>query len=447
MPSAGPDHDNPGAAALDERPAPPRDDSDEHEITAALGGTVAAEPAPGTSHGKSPTARELLAQVASRLPHAPRAAELEHRERRFVRWLLLFTALFMTVLFGTLWWLDPISVTGRQTRFSIVENGGVRQAKLDLMQELKSPPDVLVLGSSRSMKLDPADIERVSGATAFNGAVSGGTTKDMFLYASYAEELWGGEGEYPHLVLGVVHDVFRDEGTAALDPRLKKFLPRAAQDHPPLEVAKQLLTVKTVEAGWRASREVVPRDGWSSLLHPTEGVGRHDAALATTGKQKGNQRENLSARGMQQFDPSVDYKRPLDKRVETQMRSFVERSFQADADYTGVDEGGLDYLVKMIRIANSHGDVPTLWVTPFNPEAIQYLPAEEYERRDTKFRDTIRELQRDKALRFEFVDLADLDTFGGDPDEFYDGIHMTPKNTELVIEHLDAEGLLAPKPG
>lgn len=294
------------------------------------------------------------------------------------------------------------------------------------------------------MKLDPEEIERVSGATAFNGAVSGGTTQDMYLYARYADELWG-DDKYPHLVLGVVHDVFRYTGTAALDPRLKRFLPRKDQERPPLEVAKQLLQLKTVEAGARAVRRVVPRDGASSLLHPTEGVGRHDATLATTGKQKGNQRENLSPRGMQLFDPGADYSKPLAARVETQMTTFVKNSYVADSAYTGMDERGLDLLVKTIRLANSHGDVPTLWVTPFQPDAIEYLPAKEFAERDQKFRDTIRELQRDDSLRFNFLDLADLDSFDGDPAEFHDGIHMTVKNTAKVIAALQKAALLAPK--
>jgi hypothetical protein len=434
------------AATLDELPASSADvhAEDEREIAAALGSSAPLGSHASGTDGARPTNRELLAEIGSREPHADRPVELQRRERRFVRWLLVATFLACATLLASLWWLDPISVTGRQTRFSVVENGGVRQAKLDLMQELDAPPDVLVLGSSRSMKLDPAEIERVSGATAFNGAVSGGTTQDMYLYARYADELWGDE-QYPHLVLGVVHDVFRYTGTAALDPRLKRFLPRKDRERKPLEVADQLLQLKTVEAGARAVRRIVPRDGFSALLHPTEGVGRHDASLATTGKQKSNQRENLSPRGMQLFDPIGDYSKPLAARVETHMTTFVKNSYTADPDYTGMDDRGLDLLVRTIRLANSHGDVPTLWVTPFQPGAIQYLPKDEYARRDEKFRDTIRTLQRDKTLRFEFVDFADIDAFEGDPDEFHDGIHMTPKNTAKVVAKLDELGLLAPR--
>lgn len=431
------------AGALLDEPPGTGASGEEAEIAAALG--AAHEPAePTVLDDAAPTTRELLAEVASREPHGVRPPALEARERSYVAWLLASTLLACVVLLTVLWWLDPISVTGRETRFSVVENGGVRQAKLDLMEELPAPPDVLVLGSSRSMKVDPAEIERVSGATAFNGAVSGGTTQDMYLYARYADELWGRDGEYPHLVIGVVNDVFRYTGTAALDPRLRRFLPRGQQERDALEVARQLLQLKTLEAAARAVRRVVARDGVGALLRPEHGADRIDARFTLPGRQKGNQREHLDPRGMQGFDPGANYSKPLAERVETQMRTFVERSYEADPGYEGIDERGLELLVRTIRLANSHGDVPTLWVTPYHPAARELLP-DEHDERDARFRAAIRELQRDSSLRFTFVDLDDLDSFGGDPREFHDGIHMTEANTARVAAHLHAEDMLAPR--
>lgn len=445
MTQGGHERGTEAATSLQDRPNAPTvvpdvEARDAAEIDRVLGGDAA--PADRVS-----TTRDLLADVATREPLTVRLAERERSERSFVRWLLASVLLSCVGLLALLWWLDPISVTGRQTRFSVVENGGVRQAKLDLMEELTTAPDVLVLGSSRSMKLDPDEIEKVSGATAFNGAVSGGTSQDMYLYARYAEQLWGGGGgsadEYPHLVIGVVNDVLRYTGTAALDPRLRRFLPRTEQERDPLEVTEQLLQLKTLEAAARATRRVVPREGIGALLDPTGGATEVDAGLTTTGKQKGNQRENLDERGMQLFDPGADYSAPLAKRVETQMTTFVQRSYKADAAYEGVDPRGLELLRRTIKLANEHGDVPTLWTTPFQPGALEYLP-EAYHDRDRAFRAAIKELQADDELEFTFVDLDDLESFDGDPAAFHDGIHMTVANTVRVIARLHRDGALAP---
>jgi hypothetical protein len=364
---------------------------------------------------------------------------------RYVRWVLLLVAAACAVLLAALWWLDPISVTGRQTRFSVVENGGVRQAKLDLMEQLESPPRVLVLGSSRSMQLDPADVEEAAGVEAFNGGVSGGTSQDMYLYARYAEELWADHPDgYPHLVLGVVNDVLRDSGTSVLDPRLRRYLPRTERERDPIDVADQLLQLKTVESAARGVRHVVRRDGIAALADPTGGDGSVDAGLARVGRQNGNRLDLLDARGMKLPVPGED-EGTLRSRIDEQMAEFVERSYEADTAFTGVDPRGLEMLRRTIRLANANGDVPTLWVTPFHPDALPMLPAQHADR-DRRFRAALEQLGQEKELRFELVDFAQLDSFGGDPADFHDGIHMTVDNTARVIRRLHALGQLDPAP-
>lgn len=393
-----------------------------------------------------PPTRDLLAEIASREHNEPRPRELELRERSFVRWLLGTLLVVVIVLVAALWWIDPVSATGRQTRFSVVDNGGVRQAKLDLMEELPAPPQIMVLGSSRSMKLDPRTIEKLTGQRAFNAGVSGGTTKDMYLYTRYAEQLWGnvdGGSRFPHLVIGVMNDVLRNHGTASFDPRLRRFLPSAQRQPGRLETLKALLQWKTIQAAWRSVPAVVRRDGMHTLADPTGKSGSITADLATVGNQRGNRRENFSALGMQEFPPVKRMEVPIRTRVENQMAEYIERSYVADAQYTGHDEVGVQMLRRTIRLANEHGDVPTLWKTPFHPRALKLLPKDLYRQRDDAFEQVIRGLKDDPDLRFEYVDFDDLSSFGGSANDFYDGIHMTEKNTDRVLRALNERGLLA----
>ena len=391
------------------------------------------------------TTRELLTEIGSREPAEPRPAHLERSERRFVRWLLLTIFLLVVLLFSALWWLDPISVTGRQTRFSVVENGGVRQAKLDLMEALPAAPDVLVLGSSRSMKIDPADITRLTGGTAFNGGVSGGTAKDIYLYTRYADQLWGGDnGKFPHLVIGVINDVFRNDGTAAFDPRLRRFLPTADKQRDPLEISQALLQWKTVQSAAKVVPKVVERDGTDSLLHPVQTKGALSADLAVEGTQQSNKKANFTPQGLQLFDPVRNMKIPLKKRIDVQMTEYAKRTYTLDPEFTGIDPSALALFRRTILLANQRGDVPTVWVTPYQPTAVKYLPADEYAKRNKVFLDAMHALQKDPALHFNFEeDFSDIATFGGVASQFYDGIHMQPSNTRRAMEELDRRGLLA----
>jgi hypothetical protein len=50
-----------------------------------------------------------------------------------------------------------------------------RSVKLTLIEQAKSSPQILILGSSRARQAEPAFVEQLTGKTAFNAAVTGGT--------------------------------------------------------------------------------------------------------------------------------------------------------------------------------------------------------------------------------------------------------------------------------
>jgi hypothetical protein len=313
------------------------------------------------------------------------------------------------------------------------------------MEALPAPPKVLVLGSSRSMKIDPGEVERLTGDSAFNGGVSGGTAKDIYLYTRYADQLWGGDnGAFPHLVIGVVNDVFRNDGTAAFDPRLRRFLPSADKNRDPLDISTALLQWKTVQSAAKVVPKVVRRDGLDALMHPVQTSGALSADLAVEGTQQSNKKRNFTPQGLQLFDPVRNMKVPLKKRIDVQMTEYAKRTYALDTEFTGVDPAALALFRRTITLANQRGDVPTIWVTPYQPSAVKYLPADEYAKRNKVFLDAMHELEKDPSLDFHFEeDFVDIKAFGGKPGEFYDGIHMLPSNTARVLQELNRRGLLA----
>jgi hypothetical protein len=60
-----------------------------------------------------------------------------------------------------------------------------RSTKLDLISRLSSPPQLVVLGSSRSRRADPAYLTSLTGLTAFNAGVRGGTAADAWVITRY----------------------------------------------------------------------------------------------------------------------------------------------------------------------------------------------------------------------------------------------------------------------
>jgi hypothetical protein len=65
-----------------------------------------------------------------------------------------------------------------------------RSAKLDLIEHLKQAPQILILGDSRGRQAQPSYVQRLTGLTAFNAAVTGGTAADAWVFTRYTEDLF-----------------------------------------------------------------------------------------------------------------------------------------------------------------------------------------------------------------------------------------------------------------
>ena len=101
--------------------------------------------------------------------------------RRFVTWLLIgaLATLLAVAAFTAL--IDPYGGLG--TGIFPTELTVDATVKADLADRLQSAPGVLVLGSSRSLKVDPAYLAQRSGTPAFNAGVRGGTPVDAYAMA------------------------------------------------------------------------------------------------------------------------------------------------------------------------------------------------------------------------------------------------------------------------
>ena len=83
--------------------------------------------------------------------------------------------------------------TGRSARTSFptaIESD--RAIKIGLLEQLKRPPAILILGSSRSRPAAPRYLQRLTGHTGFNAGVTGGDTADEWVFAHLMAERFPG---------------------------------------------------------------------------------------------------------------------------------------------------------------------------------------------------------------------------------------------------------------
>lgn len=358
---------------------------------------------------------------------APSDASAPISHVAFVGWLLGGVLMAMLAIGAFNWVIDPTGVTGRATRWRIADNAEVRSEKLDLYEAMvhgDAPPEIVLLGSSRVMKFDPRDVERLTGRPAFNASVSGGVPRDAWLFTRLIAEQQPGKGAFPHLVWGLDVDAFRDKQLRdglATDPRMTRFIPRRERIATAVAGAGTLTELQTLKASVRSIRSGgAPK--------------RRGPASA----------RRFSAQGFQEWSlPFPRTQSALERSVRTQIAQYAGFIFERDA-YDGITQQPLDDFVDVIRIANDNGDTPTIFLTPYHPLGEQLLAQHEIAAREREVRSKLRELQRDGDVRFEVVDLTSLASFDGDPRQFYDGVHMTPRNTRRALAVLQEQGVLAP---
>lgn len=339
----------------------------------------------------------------------------------FARWLLVATAVALLAIGMLNWVVDPTGVTGRTTRWQVADNSAVRSAKLDLYEAaLKrgDVPEVVLLGSSRTMKFDPKTVERLTGATAFNAAVSGGVTRDAWLFTQLMRERQ--PDAFPHLVWGLDADAFRGKQLRdglTTDPRMARFVPWTDRAATKVASAGTLTELQTLEATIRSLR---------------------------AGGAAGSQERRFDDDGMQRFSHVYETRDVLRNRaIRRQTTNYSNFVFGRDG-WDRVEDAPLQDFTDVVHTANEHGDVPTIFITPYHPIAEAQLAEFDLKRRRGEVLDTLRKLQAEGELQFELVDLSDIASFGGDERQFYDGVHMTPKNTDRALEQLDRDGVLAP---
>ena len=73
----------------------------------------------------------------------------------------------------------PLALAGTDRVAIPLENN--RSIKLDLIERLRRSPDILILGSSRARHAEPAYLQKLTGRTGFNAAVTGGGAPDAWV--------------------------------------------------------------------------------------------------------------------------------------------------------------------------------------------------------------------------------------------------------------------------
>lgn len=160
-------------------------------------------------------------------------------DHRFVRAFLCALLALLVALAALNILVDPLGYFGMGLLPRATWDDRDAKARLFLAQQLR--PQALVLGSSRTMKLDPACIQSATGLTAFNFGVSGGRPEDFDAIFQFVNANAG--RSVSRIFLGVEPDILLDDVALGAFARQSRYLgPYVRADRvPPQEYAAAAL--------------------------------------------------------------------------------------------------------------------------------------------------------------------------------------------------------------
>jgi hypothetical protein len=282
-----------------------------------------------------------------------------------------------------------------------------RADKLRLL-EAAPAPDVVILGSSASFALAPAQISRRTGLSAFNASVHGGTPRDYHALLRHLEE----RGAWPRAVLiALSFEQLRPTARVGFEPGdpLTRYV---AQERPPAlaAAAASLLAADQTDASFRRLRASVEGNvPPPAYRFAADGLGffTRPPSLALTERRGGN--------------PEL---------------TFPE-----------IDDRQWRHLQAVLEACRARGTRVVAFLPPLHPELARLWEE------TTSLAPIVAELQRRLAAYVPrpvraVHDFRRLESYGGRPELFLDMRHPDAESNRLMLDVMlrDLEPAAAPAP-
>jgi hypothetical protein len=263
-----------------------------------------------------------------------------------------------------------------------------RPIKVCLAERLPRAPQLMVLGSSRAEKVEPSLVQRLTGLSTFNAAVSGGTPDDTWAYANFLHALPGAPAQRVLWFLDV-ESLERSTPNPGLlaTPQLAPYLLSPPQTPP---TASRQCSLRTSPGTTYSARGFRAHDF-------------HDAAV----------------------ERHVSQGRSLALSI-----AHYRSSYQRFPALIPAAEHRFEQTVSLI---NSWGVTPVIVLTPVHPLFEKGLTVQ-WGRMHRQVLAYVAALP--DTLEIDFIDASSITTFGGTPRAFYDGVHMKVANMRRLVRYV-----------
>jgi hypothetical protein len=341
----------------------------------------------------------------------PRAAA-EARVPTPRRFAFGFLAAFFGVLAAVLAFnvvVDPLALAGTRIVPSAVEQD--RSVKLDLLERLQRNPEILIMGSSRSRQAEPEFLKRLTGHSAFNAGVTGGTSADEYVFARFAAD------RFPHRNRRYIW--FTDVGIAgggvlpqlAHDPRASRYLFGGARFS--LGDVKTYLSADATKDSWRVFTKCVLARCRSQIRFHADG--------------------SLTKQSLHYLPEHARSLHAAVAKLVASVRS--NRTTVAQARSEIAEPGRFFYFDRALEFMNRRGEIPVIVLNPVYPSVYAAERRQGFAWRRATM-DTFAQLH--KRFRFVVVDCEDIDKWGGTASDWSNATHVNRSNMRRMLRYIVA---------
>ena len=376
------------------------------ETPAAGGGGPGAQPGPEATP-KAGLKKRII-------PDPPEIDQAKGRKTFAFLVVLALAAFVLMAAVGTLNTLaDPYGMVGMKLLPSATTSD--RTIKADAIEALKQGPQLVVLGSSRSMRYEPKYFAEKTGLRTFNAGVNGiGGTTDAWAMTNFILDTWPDADPAYFWLLDVESFVpFKVQGRTANEPRLAQYVGEAGARRSVRSVLRAVEENRTTMFSW-----VTAWDSVRVLLN-------RDKAVVKASKY----RDTFLPDGM--LKQRLWSEKEWSRRFPKSLKRYGDLYRNA---YKKLDPEAQRYFERTLKLMNDQGATPLIVLTPINPKLLKVVGPLGWPERHQQVVDYVASLEG--KYHFVFVDITDMTTFGADPKQFYDGVHMTTINTRRAIDYV-----------
>lgn len=302
--------------------------------------------------------------------------------------------------------VDPFALTGTGVTPTAVEND--RSIKLTLVEQLRSSPEILVLGSSRARQAEPSLLRELTGHDGFNAGVTGGTAADAWVFTRFGASSFPGARRHYLWFLDVGIAVRGVNPQLAADPRAARYLEGGGGRFGLADLGAYL-GFDATRASIRVLRKCVIGSCAARVTYAADGsIPRSQLRYLP------EQQRNLRARA-------------------DALAAAVRANPHTDAP---LDPGRYEYFERTLAFMNARGERPVLVLNPIYPTVLSELERQGFPGRAESMT-YLRGLRR-RGFDFVLVDCEDIRSWGGRPEDFSNPTHVNLDNMRRMLRYVVA---------